>query len=196
MLAVSQPNGQPLHSCLQQAAGHISAPVPIPGWTSSTRHTLPWSLPPDLCLLLCLHLTAGTGRPSPSGCLVPPGPPQLHVCGRTWVQWSRKAAHQLRPRCSRRGEWLLVQWAPAFSIHVLMNHLTKMQPNSRRICSEQCGFVEGTAALRFPRQDPSSSAKLLCASQEPEHEQGDSQGSQMGAPEESPAGIPGTRRQG
>lgn len=36
-----------------------------------------------------------------------------------------------------------------------------MQPNSRRICSEQCGFVEGTAALCFPRQDPSSAAKLL-----------------------------------
>lgn len=77
-----------------------------------------------------------------------------------------------------------------------MNHLTKMQPNSRRICSEQCGFVEGTAALRFPRQDPSSAAKLLCASQEPEREQGNPQGSQRGVPEESPAGIPGTRRQG
>lgn len=61
----------------------------------------------------------------------------------------------------RRGGRLLVQWAPAVSIHVLMNHLTKMQPNSRRICSEQCGFVEGTAALCFPRQDPSSAAKLL-----------------------------------
>lgn len=54
------------------------------------------------------------------------------------------------------GEWLLVQWAPAFSIHVLMNHLTKMQPDSGWICSEQCGFVEGTTALRFPRQDPAA----------------------------------------
>lgn len=52
------------------------------------------------------------------------------------------------------GEWLLVQWAPAFSIHVLMNHLTKMQPDSGWICSEQCGFVEGTTVLCFPRQDP------------------------------------------
>lgn len=54
------------------------------------------------------------------------------------------------------GEWLLVQWAPAFSIHVLMNHLTKMQPDSGWICSEQCGFVEGTTALCFPRQDPAA----------------------------------------
>lgn len=74
------------------------------------------------------------------------------------------------------GEWLLVQWAPAFSIHVLMNHLTKMQPDSGWICSEQCGFVEGTTALRFPRQD--LAAQPSCST--PARNQGSG-----GSPEES-----------
>lgn len=74
------------------------------------------------------------------------------------------------------GEWLLVQWAPAFSIHVLMNHLTKMQPDSGWICSEQCGFVEGTTALCFPRQDPA--AQPSCST--PARNQGSG-----GSPEES-----------
>lgn len=72
--------------------------------------------------------------------------------------------------------WLLLQWAPAFSIHVLMNHLTKMQPDSGWICSEQCGFVEGTTALCFPRQDPA--AQPSCST--PARSQGSG-----GSPEES-----------
>lgn len=118
------------------------------------------------------QVTAGAGHPPPDAAAAAFCPCQaLHcstrICGATWAQACWRAVHRPRPRGSRHGERLLVQWAPAFSIHVLMNHLTKMQPNSRRICSEQCGFVEGTAVLRFPRQDPSSAAKLLRASQEP-----------------------------
>lgn len=155
------------------------APVPDPGWRSSAWHSQTRSLP---AASACAHSSASSAPGSPQARAAPrpptqrlPHPPacqalrcSAHICGITWVQPSWRAVRRLRPRGSRRGERLLVQWAPAFSIHVLMNHLTKMQPNSRRICSEQCGFVEGTAALCFPRQDPSSAAKLLCASQEPE----------------------------
>lgn len=93
----------------------------------------------------------------------------LHTTSVTRVQ----PVPALRLPC---GEWLLVQWAPAFSIHVLMNHLTKMQPDSGWICSEQCGFVEGTTALCFPRQDPAEQPS--CST--PARNQGST-----GSPEES-----------
>lgn len=110
-------------------------------------------------------------RHQPPFILQPPRPrvpsPACHQCNS-----SATSAGPVAP-C---GEWLLVQWAPAFSIHVLMNHLTKMQPDSGWICSEQCGFVEGTTALCFPRQDPA--AQPSCST--PARNQGSG-----GSPEES-----------
>lgn len=144
---------RPLRPCPPPAP----APAPLPAARlRHRRHGLPLSPQPSAA--------ASSHVPAPS--------PLCARLRRNLGATELESGVRLWPRGSRRGERLLVQWAPAFSIHVLMNHLTKMQPNSRRICSEQCGFVEGTAALRFPRQDPSSAAKLLRASQKPERRGG------------------------
>lgn len=158
-----------------------AAPAPSPAAGQAPQHSPQPGPAPELCLASAgsvpargqqrAQATTGTGHPPDPAAAAFSACQALHrsthIRSGTWAQPRWRAVHPPRPRGSRRGERLLVQWAPAFSIHVLMNHLTKMQPNSRRICSEQCGFVEGTAALRFPRQDPSSAAKLLRASQDP-----------------------------
>lgn len=175
------------------------APIPASRWRSSAWRAPARSLP---AASAGARSSASSAPGSPQARAAPhpptqrlPRPPacqtlrcSARVCGVTWVQPTRRAARRLWPRGSRRREWLLVQWAPAFSIHVLMNHLTKMQPNSRRICSEQCGFVEGMAALRFPRQDPNGAAKLLCASQEPARRGGRAAGMAEGSPRGDPGG--------
>lgn len=55
--------------------------------------------------------------------------------------------------CQRLWSRFPKPWAQALPIHVLLNHLKKMHPDPGRICREQCGFVERTAALHFLRQD-------------------------------------------
>lgn len=94
------------------------------------------------------------------------------------VSQALRAIHVTRVQPVPAPVWGMVAGSvgSSLSIHVLMNHLTKMQPDSVWICSEQCGFVEGMTVLCFPRQDPA--AQPRCST--PARNQGSG-----GSPEES-----------